>query len=148
MEEKSLEMPTVLIVEDNPRDRYLFERAMKKAKLANRFQFTTDGRDALDYLDGRGAYGDRTRHPLPALVLLDFHLPRLNGEEVLQWLRQRDEFKNLPVVIMTSTADEWEITRACEAGANDYLVKPGDLEGMVRLIEKLPVRWAIVPEPA
>ena len=145
--EGKLELPTVLIVEDNQNDRVLFERGMNKAKLANQFQFAVDGQDAIDYLAGKGKYRDRTKYPLPALILLDYHMPRLDGPEVLRWTRAQAQFKTLPVVMMTATADEWEIKRACEAGADDYLRKPGDLTGMVRLIEHLPVRWALLPEP-
>ena len=145
--EGMLELPTVLIVEDNPNDRVLFERGMKKAKLANQFQFAVDGRDAIDYLMGKGKYRDRTKYPLPALVLLDYHMPRLDGAEVVRWIRDQKQFRTLPIVMMTATADEWELKRASEAGADDYLRKPGDLAGMVRLIESLPVRWALLPEP-
>ena len=119
---------------------------MQKAKLANRFVFAVDGEDATRYLAGKGRYADRKRYPLPALVLMDYHMPKLSGTEVLQWLRAQPQFKELPVVILTSTSEEWEIKRACEAGANDYLRKPGNLEGMVRLLERLPFRWALLPE--
>lgn len=142
-----MELPTVLIVEDNERDRVLFERGMKTAKLANQFQFAVDGQDAIDYLAGNGKYRDRKRYPLPALILLDYHMPRLDGAEALHWIRGQEQFKTLPVVMMTATADEWEIRRASEAGADDYLRKPGDLTGMIRLIDSLPVRWAFLPEP-
>ena len=142
------ELPTVLIVEDNPKDRYLFEHAMKKVKLANRFQFAIDGADAVRYLSGEGKYSDRDQYPLPALVLLDFHMPLMSGAEVLTWIRNNEQLKKTPVVIMTSTADEWELKRATEAGADDYLRKPGDLTGMIRLVENLPVRWALLPEPS
>jgi two-component system response regulator len=141
-----MELPTVLIVEDNHKDRSLFEHAMKKAKLANRFQFVENGVEAVRYFSGHGKYGDRTEYPLPALVLLDYHMPLMNGAEVLQWLRAHESFKKTLVVIMTATADDWEIRRASDAGADEYLRKPGDLAGMVRLIEGLPVRWALLPE--
>lgn len=143
-----MELPTVLIVEDNPNDRYLFERAMQKAKLANHFEFAVDGVEAIQYLSGEGKYGDRAAHPLPALVLLDYHMPQLDGAEVLAWLRAQTQFEKLPVVMMTSTSDEWELKRATDAGADGYLRKPGDLTGMVHLIETLPIRWALLPEPS
>ena len=142
------DLPTVLIVEDNPKDRYLFEHAMKKAKLANRFQFAQDGLEAKSYLSGEGKFNDRGEYPLPALILLDFHMPKMNGAEVLAWIRSEVSLKRIPVVIMTSTADEWELSRATDAGVDDYLRKPGDLVGMIRLVEHLPVRWAVLPEPS
>ena len=143
-----MDVPTVLIVEDSRNDRFLFERAMEKAKLANRFHFAVDGLDAIRYFTGEGKYSDRSIYAVPALVLLDYHMPLMNGPEVLQWLRAHEQFKKIPVVMMTATADDWEIKRACDSGADDYLRKPGDLAGMVRLIEGLPVRWAILPEPS
>lgn len=141
-----MQLPTVLIVEDSPKDRYLFERAMQKAKLANEFQFVENGLEAVHYFSGEGKYSNRAEHPLPALVLLDYHMPLMDGAEVLQWLRRHERFKKTLVVMMTATVDDWEVKRATEAGADDYLRKPGDLAGMVRLIEALPVRWALLPE--
>lgn len=138
------EIPAVLIVEDNPRDRFLFERAMKKLKVANPLHFVFDGEQAINYLSGRGPYADRKAHPLPALILLDYHMPKVNGAEVLKWIRSDERFRKTAVVMMTSTAAEWEIKRAADAGADSYLVKPGEMEGMMRVIQALPIGWAFM----
>lgn len=137
-------IPAVLIVEDNDRDRFLFKHAMEKLKVANPMHFVVDGQQAIEYLDGRGEYADREKHPVPMLVLLDYHMPKVNGAEVLRWMRNDERFRKIAVVMMTSTISEWELKRATDAGADSYLVKPGDLAGIMRIIQELPLGWAFM----
>ncbi|MBE9104651.1 response regulator, partial [Nostoc cf. edaphicum LEGE 07299] len=101
----SKEQDTILLVEDNHKDVLLLQRALRKANIVNPVQVVNDGDAAVLYLSGEEPYGDRTRYPLPVLILLDLKLPRRSGAEVLMWLRQQPELKRLPVVVFTSSRE-------------------------------------------
>jgi signal transduction histidine kinase len=124
----------ILVVEDSPADLMLTRYAFREAHLPNPLQVVEDGEAALAYLSGDGPYADREHYPLPGLILLDLHLPRMSGFEVLAAMRQAPGWEHLPVVALTSSADMDDITRAYELGANGYWVKPltpGALPGLV-----------------
>jgi CheY-like chemotaxis protein len=116
--------PTVLVVEDDPNDRFFVMRAFRKASAPVHLQFAVDGHDAIAYLSGSGRYQDRRGFPLPALMLLDLKMPNLSGFGVLQWLRAQEGLKRLPVTILSSSELQEDIDRAYELGANAYVVKP------------------------
>lgn len=130
---------TILLTEDDSTDVLLFERAFRKAHLADRLEVVPDGEHAVAYLAGDGAYADRERYPLPWLVLLDIKLPRKSGLEVLAWLRQQPGLKHLPVVMLTSSGLAGDIGRAHEGGANAYHVKPASSEELLDLVRSLAV---------
>ncbi len=100
-----IEDDTILLVEDNPKDVLLIQRAFCKANIANPLQVVEDGEAAIRYLLGEEYYSDRTRYPIPILILLDLKLPRKSGAEVLAWLRQQPELKRLSVVVLTSSKE-------------------------------------------
>src|SRR5437773_1095550 len=125
--------PVILHVEDDANDVVLVGLALKKAGAAASVQVVNDGEEAIEYLSGAGAYGDRQAHPLPSLVLLDVKLPRRSGLEVLLWLRARDDLRRLPVVMLTSSNQPVDVNRAYELGVNSYLVKPSALEDLVAM---------------
>src|ERR1700743_1440375 len=114
----------LLLIEDNPDDVFLMNRALKKTGLNLPMQIVTDGRQALEYLSGAGEYEDRTRYPLPSMVFLDLKLPYLNGFEVLEWIREHPELCDLDVSILTSSPEERDKETAQRLGARAYLVKP------------------------
>lgn len=134
----------VLLVEDNPRDARLIQRAMEKARMLNAVQVQSDGEAAIEYLAATPPYDDRDRYPLPELVLLDLKLPRKNGFEVLQWLRAQPALKRLPVVVLTSSDETQDINRAYDLGANSYLVKPVESEALVDLLKKIDIYWLVI----
>jgi CheY-like chemotaxis protein len=104
--------------------------------------------EAVEYLRGDGPFADREKHPLPDLLLLDLKMPRKNGFEVLEWVRQQPGLKRLPVVVLTSSMQDLDINRAYELGANTYLVKPANYEALVDLVKTLIQYWltlAITP---
>src|SRR5207249_5534648 len=107
-----------------------------------------DGDEAVEYLGGTGRYQDRTRYPLPALVLLDLKLPRKNGIEVLHWLRQQPALRRLPVVVLTSSKEPNDVNRAYDQGANSYLVKPLGFDALLNLVRSLNVYWLSLNEKA
>lgn len=157
MESKSHEddgtgLPVILLVEDNPDDVLLVRRAVKKAALAVALQVVEDGDEAVAYLGGSGRYGERARHPLPDLVLLDLKLPKRSGLEVLRWVRSQSALDTTPVVVLTSSGEDEDVQRAYALGANSYLQKPVAFNGLVHLLGVLDLYWfrnnLTVPPPA
>jgi CheY-like chemotaxis protein len=135
------EHPSVLVAEDEETDVLILRLGFEKAGLPNPLIAVRDGQEALDYLDGNGPYADRSRHPLPALLLLDLKMPRLTGFDVLAWLATRPDFKHLPAVVLSSSSDDSDIQEALRLGARDYFVKPHSLAELVKIIRTLPARW-------
>lgn len=120
----NLGWPTVLHVEDNLGDKELFQHASQAAQLTWNIVWVEDGQTAIEYLAGTAPYGERDQFPLPSLMLLDLKMPRKNGFEVLEWLRQSTEHKSLPVVVFTASNSNKDIRRSFELGANSVVVKP------------------------
>jgi len=135
------ERAVVLLVEDRKDDVFLVRRAFKQAGISNPVHVAPDGQEAIDYLAGHGKYSDRSACPLPDLVLLDLKLPRLNGFEVLRWIRQRPAFRELKVVVLTSSQDIRDINLAYRLGANSFLVKPMDFTDYIALAGLLADNW-------
>jgi CheY-like chemotaxis protein len=117
-------MKTLLLAEDRPEDVFIMMRALQRAKFACHLQVVPDGSKIIDYLSGEGQYFDRNIFPFPDLVLLDINMPRRTGHEVLEWIRARPGFNQLPVVMLTGSSEPADLERAYSAGANSYLVKP------------------------
>jgi CheY-like chemotaxis protein len=132
---------TVLYVEDNPDDFELFSLASRKCGTPFSLQHVADGEQAVSYLQGATAYSDREEHPFPDLVLLDLKLPRLDGFEVLQWIRSNPATKSLPVVVLAGSSFRADIRRALELGANSYAAKPGKFEELEVLIDQIADVW-------
>ncbi|MGH7590384.1 MAG: response regulator, partial [Gemmatimonadales bacterium] len=124
----------ILLVEDDANDVLLIRRAFAKAGAAGAIHSVSDGDAAVAYLQGEAPYADRTRHPLPDLVLLDIKLPRRSGLDVLQWMRAQIPLQRLPTVMLTSSRDGGDVNRAYDLGANSYLVKPVSFDSLQELI--------------
>lgn len=137
---------TILLVEDNPRDVLLIQRAFRKANLTNPLQVVGDGEAAVLYLSGEGSYEDRDRYPLPSLILLDLKLPRKSGAEVLEWLRQQPRLKRLPVVVLTSSREYADVNKLYDLGANAYMVKPVTFDNLVEIVKTLNLHWIVFNE--
>lgn len=135
---------TILLVEDDPNDVLLIQRAFRKANLVNSLEVVRDGEEAVVYLAGEGPYADRERFPLPVLMLLDLKLPRKAGLEVLGWLRQQPSLKRLPVVVLTSSRETADINRAYELCANSYLVKPVAFDALLEMVKTLNMYWLVL----
>src|SRR5688572_29057247 len=114
----------ILLVDDNENDALLMQHAFRRAGITNTLMRARDGEEAIDYLAGTGAFADRQRYPFPALVLLDLKMPRVDGFEVLRWIRSQMTMKRLPVTVLTSSDQQWDIDRAHELGVTSYLQKP------------------------
>lgn len=137
---------TILLVEDNPKDVLLMQRAIRKANIVHALQVVNDGDAAVSYLSGEEPYCDRVNYPLPALILLDLKLPRRSGSEVLMWLRQQPQLKRLPVVVLTSSREYAEINHIYDLGVNAYIVKPISFNELVEIVKTLNLHWLIFNE--
>lgn len=136
----------ILLVEDNPDDVLLVQRALRRTQANLALQVVGDGERAIAYLAGHGDYADRDRYPFPFLLLLDLKLPRQSGFEVLTWLRQQPGLCRLPVAVLTSSREESDVRRAYDLGANSYLVKPGSFDALVALVASVEHYWAELNE--
>jgi CheY-like chemotaxis protein len=134
-----LNMKSVLLVEDNEDDAWMMKMACQRTGIPHSLHIVTDGNAAIDYLTGTGSYADRAAHPLPDLIFLDIKLPKRNGHEVLEWIRGRPDFKSLPVVMLTSSTEPKDVSRAYSLGVTSYLRKmagPAEFGQAVRVIVK------------
>ena len=132
---------TVLYVEDSADDFVLFKLASNRCGTPFCLQRAADGEEAIAYLRGSGDYADREEHPFPDLVLLDLRMPRLDGFEVLHWIRTNPSTKTLPVVVLAGSSFRADIRRALELGANSYAAKPAKFEELQVLIDQIADVW-------
>jgi two-component system, response regulator len=142
-----LEQKVIFLVEDNDDDAELAEKAFKRAKISSPLIRARDGVDALDYLFGRGKYGERNVSDLPAVALLDLKLPKVGGLEVLKAIRTDERTKHLPVVILTSSNDDNDRLGAYANFANSYVLKPADYDEFVKAALQLAIYWTILNAP-
>ena len=137
------ELSRILYAEDNSNDIELTIAAFQESNLLNPIDIVRDGQEALDYLFYKGAYEQRERVK-PAFVLLDIKMPKIDGIQVLKAIRESNEYKNLPVVILTSSQMESDVYRSYELGANGFVVKPIDFSDFLKAIKTIGYFWAIL----
>jgi two-component system response regulator len=137
----------VLLVEDNPTDEKLTLRAFKKSGVVNEVFVVRDGAEALDYLFAEEKYAGRDPTVLPAVVLLDLKLPRIDGLEVLKRIRADERTKCVPVVILTSSKEHEDVARGYALGANAYVRKPVDFAEFAEAAKTLGLFWLLLNEP-
>ncbi len=140
-----MRIKNILLVEDNPKDAELTKIALDENNFANHIDWVRDGVEALEYLKAEGKYTDRTPG-LPTLILLDLQMPRMNGIEFLAKMKQDPKFKNVPVVMLTSSRQEEDMVNSYSLGVNAYVVKPVDLNDFIDAIKQLGIFWVIVNE--
>ncbi|MBI2848425.1 MAG: response regulator [Chloroflexi bacterium] len=138
----------ILLVEDDPADVKLTQVSLGKSRIANELVVASDGVEALDYLFGTGPYHGRDPRELPAVVLLDLKMPKMDGLEVLKRVRANPLTKVLPVVIMTSSKEERDIVSSYESGCNAYVRKPVDFGQFAAAIGQLGLFWLVLNETA
>lgn len=137
----------ILLVEDNPDDVELTRIAFAEAKIANPLHVVGNGSDALDYLFRRGAHAGRTGEDAPALVLLDLNMPRMDGREVLQAIRAEASTRSLPVVVMTTSAEPFDVEACYALGANSYIRKPVDFDQFMGAVKQVGMYWLVLNHP-
>jgi two-component system response regulator len=134
----------ILLVEDNPDDVELTRLAFDEAKIANQLAVVGDGAEALDYLFARGRFADRDPADLPSLVLLDLNLPKVDGREVLQAIRANDATRSLPVVVLTTSTEPFDVEATYALGVNSYIQKPVDFEQFVWAVKQVGLYWLVL----
>ena len=132
---------TILVADDDQNDVFFLRRAFAKSGFEHSVVHVSDGQEAIEYLRGDSNFGDRTRFPFPSLLLLDLKMPKVDGFDVLNWLRGHADCKELPVVVLSSSSREDDIQRARSLGADDYRVKPADFEELLVLAQDVSTRW-------
>ena len=137
----------ILLVEDNPDDVELTRIAFAEAGSGHVIRVVTDGVQALDYLFARGVHADRDPADLPALVLLDLNLPKLNGREVLQAMRANAATRALPVVVLTTSAEPLDVGSVYDLGANSYIQKPVEFERFLDVVRQIGLYWLVLNQP-
>jgi two-component system, response regulator len=141
-----LEDKAFLLVEDNPVDVALTQRAFSKAKILNEIVVAQDGVEALNYLFGTGAYAGRDLGNKPIVVLLDLKLPKVDGLEVLRRIRADDRTRLLPVIILTSSKEEQDLVAGYSLGCNSYVRKPVDFDQFAEAVQQLGLYWMVLNE--
>ena len=134
---------SILLVEDNPAHAELIKRSLEEDSVAYLIIHLPDGQQAVEYLFQRGDYADKRKHPRPHIILLDLRLPRLDGLDVLRQIKTADEeaLRRIPVVILTTSEAEKDLTQAYDLHANSYVVKPLNFEGFTALMDDLGSYW-------
>ena len=134
----------ILLVEDNLSDADLARRAFKKSNVLNPLVHVEDGQEALDYLFSKGQYAGRDPQDLPALVLLDLKLPRMDGLEVLRQIRANPVTRRILVVILTSSKEEQDVASSYDLGVNSYIRKPVDFNQFAGVVSQLGLYWLVI----
>lgn len=137
----------ILLVEDNPSDIELTLRAFERQKIGNEIIVAEDGKEALDYLFGTGEYSGRDISEQPTVILLDLNLPLIDGKEVLRQIRSSELTRRLPVVILTSSKEEQDVTQSYDLGVNSYIRKPVDFNQFSEAVRQLGLYWLVINEP-
>lgn len=135
---------TILLVEDSADDEELTTRALRKANIANEIVVTRDGKEAIDYLFGQGAYQGRDLSSMPAVILLDLKLPKLSGLDVLQRVRADPRTKLIPTVVLTSSSEDEDMLKSYQSGANSYVRKPVEFGAFVNAVSQLGLYWLLL----
>ena len=138
----------ILLVEDNADDVELTRIAFEESNLANRLVVASDGAEALDYLFARGTYAGRDPDDLPSIELLDLNLPKLDGREVLQAIRANEKTRALPVVVLTTSTEPFDVDASYALGVNSYIQKPVDFERFVWAVKQVGLYWLVLNQPA
>jgi CheY-like chemotaxis protein len=137
----------ILLVEDNPTDAELTMRALKRKNLINRLLWVKDGAEALDFLFAKGEYSDRDPNDIPKLILLDLRMPKVDGLEVLQEIKDDERTKRIPVVILTSSKEDRDIVESYKLGVNSYVSKPVEFDEFIDAVSTMGFYWILINKP-
>jgi CheY-like chemotaxis protein len=143
----SMKEVEILLVEDNPNDAELAIRALKNNNLANKLLWVKDGAEALDFIFAKGDYSHRNVVNGPKVILLDLRLPKVDGMEVLQQIKNDERTKSIPVVILTSSKEDRDIVESYKLGANSFISKPVEFETFAKTVSDLGFYWLLVNQP-
>ena len=138
----------ILVVEDNPDDIMIIQRALKEAKVINKVNIVRDGQEALDYLYHKGQYKDLEIAPRPGVILLDINLPKVNGLEVLKKLKEDPMLMKVPTVMLTVSKRDEDIIKGYGYGCNSFIQKPVEFEKFVEAVKEISLYWGLLNVPA
>ena len=131
----------IVMAEDDPDDRMLTRRALKKSRLVNTLDTVEDGEELMDYLHQQGPYGGDDAPPRPGLILLDLNMPRMDGREALRRIKSESDLRRIPVIVLTTSEAEKDIIESYDLGVNAYVTKPVTFDGLVDAIQALGDFW-------
>jgi Response regulator containing a CheY-like receiver domain and a GGDEF domain len=137
----------ILLVEDNPNDVELTLVALKENNLSNKIEVVRDGAEALDFVFGTGAYNGRRVEDHPKIILLDLKLPKIDGIEVLRRIKTDPRTQAIPVVVLTTSREDRDVTETYNLGVNSYIVKPVDFEQFTQAVRTLGLYWLLLNQP-
>ena len=137
----------ILLVEDNPQDLELAQRALRKANLTNNIYIARDGVEALEFLFGEGAHAEVNPGAHPKVILLDLKLPKMDGLEVLRRIKADLRTRTIPVVVLTSSKEQNDIVESYDLGVNSYIVKPVNFERFAEAVQSLGMYWVLLNQP-
>jgi len=138
------EVVEILLVEDNPTDAELAIRALKKSNLSNRLVWVKDGAEALDFLFCKGQYAERECDRIPHVILLDLRLPKVDGLEVLRTIKNDARTSFIPVVVLTSSREDRDVTESYKLGVNSYISKPVEFDNFAKTVAELGMYWLLL----
>ena len=142
------ELIKVLLVEDNMHDITITKEALKEARLINEIYIVRDDQEALDFLRHQGGYAaDPTKSPRPGLILLDINLPKMNGVEVLAHIKQDQDLRQIPIIMLTASRREEDVVKSYDNGCNSFLEKPVEFDVFVQLVKEIGLYWAMLNVP-
>jgi len=133
----------VLLIEDNRDDALFLERAFSKAGLVEIERIIDDGQEAMDYFRGQGEFRDRSRYPLPTHVLLDLKVPKVDGLQILEWIRKSEELKGISVAVLSSSGERVDRERAVRLGVDGYFIKPSRTGELLEIVRQLGALWRL-----
>jgi CheY-like chemotaxis protein len=137
---------TILMADDDPDDRMLTEDALKEARLANEIRFVENGEELIHYLRRQGKFADKALHPRPGIILLDLNMPKMDGREALQIIKNDPELRRIPVIIMTTSKADQDILKSYDLGANSYVTKPVTFDELVEVVRGFGKYWFEIVE--
>jgi two-component system, response regulator len=140
----TVDVREILLVEDNMADARMTIMALEERKIANKIVHVKDGAEALDFIFARGQYESRKDKDLPVLILLDLKMPKVNGIEVLEAIKNDDRTRKIPVTVFTSSQEDPDVKRCYHLGVNSYVVKPLDFDSFNKVVQDIGLYWLVV----
>ncbi|MCP5063527.1 MAG: response regulator [Ignavibacteriae bacterium] len=137
---------TVLYAEDDLDDQFLLKEAWEENNILNPLQIVNDGTEVIDYLKNKGEYVDSEKYPLPGLILLDLNMPKMNGAETLEKIKNDKDLKNIPVIVLTTSKAEEDIISSYDLGVNSFITKPVSFEGLIKMVSVFNKYWFQIVE--
>lgn len=132
---------TILYADDDPEDRMLTEEAFEESNLSVQLQFVEDGEELMSYLFNTGKYQDQDKYPSPDLILLDLNMPKKDGRECLKEIKDNEQLRKIPVVVLTTSNDEEDVIKTYNLGVSSFITKPVSFESMVEVVQSLNKYW-------